>query len=183
MSKPKKYGLESVQKRQDDSSKLLLIAAEIEKARQLKTYVAYLDIAKLTGLFSGGSPLARLLGILFEMDVEAELAPRTALVVHRTDGVWGEPGKGFFEMCEKHDLISLHSTHDILQISRDEYAKLHKAIGSYQGPAETTTVTGGGGLCDLTMTIPSTGPLHDFILATYRTIRWKAMCEEIWSAP
>ncbi|SRR5258708_6488049 len=106
MAKPTKYGLASIQKRLDDATKLLLIAAEIEKARQARTYVAYLTIAHLTGLFSGGSPLGRLLGVLFLMDHDAGWASRTALVVHQTNGVWGEPGEGFFEMCLKCGLLA-----------------------------------------------------------------------------
>ena len=102
MAKSKSYGLASLQKKQNDATKLLIIGGEIERARQAKTYMAYIELAKLTGLFSGGSPLAKLLGVLFEMDHDEGRAPRTALVVHRTDGVWGEPGHGFFEMCEKH---------------------------------------------------------------------------------
>jgi hypothetical protein len=110
MAKPQKYGLTSVQKRLDDAHKLLLIAAEIEKARQARTYVGYLPLANLTGLFSGGSPLARLLGILFEMDIESGLAPRTCLVVHCTNKVFGEPGHGYFDMCVKLGLISAGAT-------------------------------------------------------------------------
>ena len=105
MAKPAKYGLASVQRRTDEATKLLLIAAEIEKGRQARTLVPYLPLARLTGLFSGGAPLARLLGTLFEMDVEAGWAPRTALVVHHTNGVFGEPGGGFFKLCEKHRML------------------------------------------------------------------------------
>jgi hypothetical protein len=111
----KKYGFAFAQKRLEEAQNISLISAEIEKARKARTYVRYVVLAHVTELFSGGAPLAKLLGIIAEADIAMGWAPRSALVVHHTTGpqgqdIWGEPGEGFFVMLVQKNLLPANAT-------------------------------------------------------------------------